>query len=62
MLSLMKIEDAAEKLQVSKSTVRRLIINGDLPAVKIGKSVRIRSDDWEQFMNKLLNSEILKVR
>ncbi len=58
----MKIEDAAEKLQVSKSTVRRLIINGDLPAVKIGKSVRIRSDDWEQFMNKLLNSEILKVR
>ncbi len=62
MLSLMKIEDAAEKLQVSKSTVRRLIINGDLPAVKIGKSVRIRSDDWEQFMNKLLNSKILKVR
>jgi excisionase family DNA binding protein len=58
----MKIEDAAEKLKVSKSTVRRLIINGDLPAVKIGKSVRIRSDDWEQFMNKLLNSEISKVR
>lgn len=58
----MKIEDAAEKLQISKSSVRRLINNGDLPAVRIGKSVRIKSDDWEHFMNKILNNEISKVR
>ena len=62
MLSLMKIEDAAQKLQVYKSQVRRLISNGQLPAVKIGKSVRIRSDDWDQFMTKLLTEGIRKVR
>lgn len=62
MLSLMKIEDAAQELQVSKSQVRRLISNGQLPAVRIGKSVRIRSDDWDQFMTKLLTEGIRKVR
>lgn len=58
----MKIEDAAQKLQVSKSQVRRLISIGELPAVRIGKSVRIRSDDWDQFMTKLLTEGIRKVR
>ena len=58
----MKIEDAAQKLQVSKSQVRRLISIGELPAVRIGKSVRIRSDDWDKFMNKLLTEGIRKVR
>lgn len=62
MLSLMKIEDAAQELQISKSSVRRLISNGQLPAVRIGKSVRIRSDDWDQFMTKLLTEGIRKVR
>jgi excisionase family DNA binding protein len=62
MLSLMKIEDAAQQLQVSKSSVRRLITNGELPAVRIGKSVRIRSDDWDQFMKKLMTEGIRKVR
>lgn len=62
MLSLMKIEDAAQELQVSISSVRRLISNGELPAVKIGKSVRIRSDDWDQFMTKLMTNGIRKVR
>jgi excisionase family DNA binding protein len=61
-LSLIKIEDAAQQLQVSKSSVRRLISNGELPAVRIGKSVRIRSDDWDQFMTKLINNGIRKVR
>jgi excisionase family DNA binding protein len=61
-LSLLKIEDAAQQLQVSKSSVRRLISNGELPAVKIGKSVRIRSDDWDQFMTKLINNGIRRVR
>lgn len=58
----MKIEDAAQELQVSISSVRRLISNGELPAVKIGKSVRIRSDDWDQFMTKLMTNGIRKVR
>jgi excisionase family DNA binding protein len=58
----MKIEDVAQKLQVSKSSVRRLITNGELPAVRIGKSVRIRSDDWDQFMAKLMTDGIRKVR
>ena len=58
----MKIEDAAQQLQVSKSSVRRLITTGELPAVRIGKSVRIRSDDWDQFMTKLMTEGIRKVR
>jgi excisionase family DNA binding protein len=39
--SLVKVEDLARKGDVSQNTIRRLIRSGKLPAVKIGRRVRI---------------------
>lgn len=47
---LLKIEAVANQLQVSTATVWRLIKNGKLRAVKIGKSVRIHPADLEEFI------------
>jgi excisionase family DNA binding protein len=42
---LMTVDDAAELLRVSSKTIRRLIERGELEAVRIGRSVRLRSAD-----------------
>lgn len=39
------ISEAASVLRVSCRTVRRLINTGQLPCVRIGRSVRIRTSD-----------------
>ena len=41
---LLTIQDVAEFLQVSTRTVRRLIDTGELAAVRIGRSVRVRPE------------------
>lgn len=35
------ISEAAERLALSTKTVRRLIARGELPALRIGRSIRI---------------------
>lgn len=47
---LLLIDQASEKLNVSRSTVYRLIGSGHLHAVKIGKSVRIPEAAVEQLI------------
>jgi excisionase family DNA binding protein len=48
---LLTIEDAAQILNVSTKTVRRLIKAGDLPFVRIAnKSIRIHSNDLEWYI------------
>ena len=42
---LWSLEEAARQLSVSGRTVRRLVERGDLPYIKIGRSLRIRSTD-----------------
>ena len=37
-------------MRVSTMTVYRLIKAGDLPAVRVGKSYRIREDDVDRFL------------
>lgn len=55
---LLKIKDAADRLAVSPATVSRLIASGALPAVKIGKLVRIRPADLTAFV--ATNAKTLK--
>lgn len=48
---IMTIEQLAEALHVSRSTINRAIKAGDLKAFKIGKSVRIEKEsviEWVQ--------------
>jgi excisionase family DNA binding protein len=46
------IRELAERLKVNMETVRRLIKKGELPIYKIGKSVRIRLTDVEEYLKR----------
>ena len=39
--ALLRVEHVAAKLRLSRALVYRLIASGDLPAVRIGRSVRV---------------------
>jgi excisionase family DNA binding protein len=44
------VAEAAEHMRVSTMTVYRFIKSGDLAAVRLGKSFRIREDDLDSFL------------
>jgi excisionase family DNA binding protein len=46
----MTVNEVAQVLRVSKMTVYRLIRQGDLPAVRIGRGFRIREDDVHRYL------------
>lgn len=50
---LMTKADLVEKLRISLPTINRLIRSGRLPSVNIGRSVRFRREDVEQFIDGL---------
>jgi excisionase family DNA binding protein len=39
-------------MRVSKMTVYRLVHNGDLPAVRVGRSFRVREEDANEYLRK----------
>ena len=47
---LLTVNDVAERLQVHPITVRRHIKAGKLRAVRVGRSVRIREADLEEYL------------
>lgn len=47
---LLSLDEASDKLNVSRSTVYRLLGSGHLHAVKIGKSTRILESAVEQLI------------
>lgn len=46
------VAEVAELMRVSNMTVYRLIKAGDLGAVRVGKSYRIREDDIDRYLAK----------
>ena len=44
------VGEVADILRVSNMTVYRLINAGDLPAVRVGKSYRLREDDVDKYL------------
>ena len=44
------VSEVAEMLRVSSMTVYRLINSGELPAVRIGKSFRLREEDVDKYL------------
>jgi excisionase family DNA binding protein len=48
--ALLTPPQASERLQVSLSTVRRLVAAGDLRAVRVGGQLRIDPDDLRRFL------------
>lgn len=60
---LLRIKDVLERLRISRSKLYEEIQEGRLQTLKIGSSSRIRSDDLDQYINKLtpksaLSSEV----
>jgi excisionase family DNA binding protein len=47
---LLTAQEVADLLRVSSMTVYRLIRNGELPAVRVGRSYRVRRDDLHQYL------------
>lgn len=44
------VAEVADQLRVSNMTVYRLIHGGELPAVRVGKSYRLREDDVDKYL------------
>jgi excisionase family DNA binding protein len=49
---LLKINDVASTLNISRSLAYFIVETGELPAVRIGRSVRIKSEDLRAFIEK----------
>ncbi len=47
---LLMVREVAELMRVSNMTVYRLIKAGDLPAVRVGRSFRVRDVDVDAFL------------
>lgn len=47
---LLTIKDVAERLQMSPRTIHRLVANGDLTVVRIGRAVRISEEALKAFL------------
>jgi excisionase family DNA binding protein len=48
---LLTVDEVASLLRLHHRTVRKLIANGELRAVYIGRAVRIREDEVERFLD-----------
>lgn len=46
------VAEVAAMMRVSKMTVYRLVHNGELPAVRVGRSFRVREDDANEYLRK----------
>jgi len=44
------VAEVAAMMRVSKMTVYRLVHNGELPAVRVGRSFRVREDDANDYL------------
>jgi excisionase family DNA binding protein len=47
---LLNAQDVATALKMGLSTVYQLVVRGELPSIRIGRSVRIRPEDLEKFI------------
>lgn len=45
MTDLLTTQEAADAMRIHEKTVRRMILRGELPAARVGRSYRIRATD-----------------
>lgn len=51
-VKFLTIAEVASTMRVSKMTVYRLVHNGELPAVRVGRSFRVRETDVNEYLQK----------
>ena len=47
---LLTVNEVADLLRVSRMTVYRLIKNGEMPALRVGRSYRLREEDVHTYL------------
>jgi len=52
--TLLTAKDVAQILRISKALAYRLVTDGQLPAVKFGRTVRVRQEDLQAFVTRNL--------
>ncbi len=55
---LLRLERTAEVLDVSPTTVKRLIRGGELPAVKVNGATRVRVEDLRTYVERLASAAV----
>jgi excisionase family DNA binding protein len=50
--TFLTVAEVAAMMRVSKMTVYRLVHNGDLPAVRVGRSFRVKEEDVDEYLRK----------
>lgn len=51
-LMLLKVAEVAEILNISRSQVYQLMQKGEIPTIKINRSIRVRPCDLEEYIQK----------
>lgn len=51
-VKFLTVAEVASMMRVSKMTVYRLVHNGDLPAVRVGRSFRVVEEDVHEYVRK----------
>jgi putative molybdopterin biosynthesis protein len=46
------VEEIAKRMKVKEFTIRDWIRKGDLPAYKVGRTLRVKKEDFEEFLKK----------
>ena len=46
----LKVTEIAQELRIARSKAYELVANGTIPAVKIGRSVRVRRKELERWL------------
>ena len=49
-MKFLTVAEVAALMRVSKMTVYRLVHNGELPAVRVGRSFRVSEDDVDEYL------------
>lgn len=49
---LLRANDVAQRLCISRSLAYQLMQRGEIPTVRFGSSVRVRECDLEEYMNR----------
>lgn len=56
-VALLTIDEVAQRLKVSPSTVRRLIRRGGLKTVRLGRLIRVRPADLNDYIERHTEGE-----
>jgi excisionase family DNA binding protein len=51
-VKFLTVAEVAAVMRVSKMTVYRLVHSGELPAVRVGRSFRVREDTVDEYLRK----------